>query len=1178
MTLVILKEWTNIQADATVTELFDPIWYLKNNRDVKQAGVDPFEHYILFGWKEGRDPVPWFSVEWYKRTALNQIADMSIEPLGHFLTIGRAGGFTPNEASEHELTEQARQYFDTEYYLDTYKDVADADICPWQHYLEYGWQEGRLPSATFNAEKYAHDYLNSDSPDRNPLLHYVAIGKDLGAKISYDISDEGPGTSSSIDALEHWLVLHRRGNVPYKDIEAIIWNSLLFDSDYYSQTTGLTGDKATLISDFLMRAPENCPNPSPEFSCAFYWKSYRDYIGEGINPLVHYLTEGHQRGMYPSPLAVLRDFNVINSWGEARIDLYFETLSFAPTYTPILDYMICGQHENARLTEMFDDNFIKRIYGPLIGDIGAPLSFALRHRRSAWVYGSESQLKSAAEDIRNCAFFDADFYAQRAGIAGTDVDPAEHYAIVGVLETIACHPDFEVDAYLSSNPDIAAAPVIPILHYEQHGRKEGRLIKNRSGQNKTSGEAKFDTNKETILLFSHEASRTGAPIVALNIARVLSQTHNVITWVGMDGALLEDFKAVSVELLIGWSGTDDIIEQLSEFDVKFAIVNSVVCHTVLPALRMQSVPVVSLIHEFANYVFPLGATSRMAFTSDVTVMPADIVVDATLKELDKLGSGSVPRNLIVRAQGYNTGSSREADITGREILDFIRVDPDNPRSRILFGAGLLQPRKGLDLFLQAAAVLKDDPDHDWSFIWVGGNYKPETDMVTSVYIEHQINAADLGRQFTFFDEQPTLEPFWDIADVFFLSSRLDPYPNVALDAFSRDVPVVCFQKATGIVALEAPFPWAVKAVPFADVAAAAQACHDFAKDRHEIRAKFQGHLGKQMMEALSFENYVEDILRFGAQAQVNETQVSATEKRLIAIDAVDLRRVSNYLPTVFQLNAPKRPSFLRRALAEFIHPGRIETGLELSDTFGLRRVCVHTEDADKIQPWSANYAELSNLKATEPLDMLVHIHVDDAELFSLFLKTNQSIAAYLKRAHVHVTGSSPSVLKALRDLDRKEVIVSDRPALDPIDRFRSLVETFPSAQAAFLELGKIKADTFFPKLRRSEPAMMQVLYSNAATRCLETAGCVAVVAPSQLGERSMEAEHALEYTGGVYAPRFAGVYETTFLKGFFELEHDALQEKRAGLSKDATSSAAAIVFMNYLRRQTGKTVSVFPVL
>ena len=45
--------------------LFDRDWYLRNNPDVMEAGVDPARHYVLHGGVEGRAPSPLFDADWY---------------------------------------------------------------------------------------------------------------------------------------------------------------------------------------------------------------------------------------------------------------------------------------------------------------------------------------------------------------------------------------------------------------------------------------------------------------------------------------------------------------------------------------------------------------------------------------------------------------------------------------------------------------------------------------------------------------------------------------------------------------------------------------------------------------------------------------------------------------------------------------------------------------------------------------------------------------------------------------------------------------------------------------------------------------------------------------------------------------------------------------------------------
>ena len=44
---------------------FDPAYYLAHNPDVAAAGVDPLQHCLTYGWKEGRDPNAFFSTTYY---------------------------------------------------------------------------------------------------------------------------------------------------------------------------------------------------------------------------------------------------------------------------------------------------------------------------------------------------------------------------------------------------------------------------------------------------------------------------------------------------------------------------------------------------------------------------------------------------------------------------------------------------------------------------------------------------------------------------------------------------------------------------------------------------------------------------------------------------------------------------------------------------------------------------------------------------------------------------------------------------------------------------------------------------------------------------------------------------------------------------------------------------------
>ncbi len=73
---------------------FDRAFYLGAHPDVAAAGEDPLEHFLIAGWREGRDPTPGFSLADYLE--LNpDVAASRVNPFVHYLTAGRAEGRAP---------------------------------------------------------------------------------------------------------------------------------------------------------------------------------------------------------------------------------------------------------------------------------------------------------------------------------------------------------------------------------------------------------------------------------------------------------------------------------------------------------------------------------------------------------------------------------------------------------------------------------------------------------------------------------------------------------------------------------------------------------------------------------------------------------------------------------------------------------------------------------------------------------------------------------------------------------------------------------------------------------------------------------------------------------------------------------------------------------------------------
>lgn len=184
------------EADLT-RHAFDGAFYLEGNPDVRDAGLDPLDHYISNGWREGRDPAPWFSILDYL-AANPDVAAQGVEPFGHYLREGNQAGrrlFSRVEAAEACPPSQApdlelvRQEFDSVFYLTHQTDGSVRGERAFEHYLDMGWKDGRDPNAWFSTRLYLETHPDVAINGVNPFVHYVLTGRgegrDLGQSLGF---------------------------------------------------------------------------------------------------------------------------------------------------------------------------------------------------------------------------------------------------------------------------------------------------------------------------------------------------------------------------------------------------------------------------------------------------------------------------------------------------------------------------------------------------------------------------------------------------------------------------------------------------------------------------------------------------------------------------------------------------------------------------------------------------------------------------------------------------------------------------------------------------------------------------------------------------------------------------------------------------------------------------------
>ena len=195
---------THHQQDAVVAglgprpPLFDSLWYLRQNPDVRQARVDPLAHYLQFGAAEGRAPHPLFDAAWYLRQNPD-VRDAGLDPLAHYMEFGAAEGRDP-----HPL-------FDGAFYCESYlRDVPNRPN-PLLHYVTSGAAQGLQPNRAFDAKGYAYQHDDGRECGKNALVHYVTVGRRKGLQPhplferDWYVARNPDVIASGMDAYEHFV-------------------------------------------------------------------------------------------------------------------------------------------------------------------------------------------------------------------------------------------------------------------------------------------------------------------------------------------------------------------------------------------------------------------------------------------------------------------------------------------------------------------------------------------------------------------------------------------------------------------------------------------------------------------------------------------------------------------------------------------------------------------------------------------------------------------------------------------------------------------------------------------------------------------------------------------------------------------------------------------------------------
>jgi glycosyltransferase involved in cell wall biosynthesis len=360
--------------------------------------------------------------------------------------------------------------------------------------------------------------------------------------------------------------------------------------------------------------------------------------------------------------------------------------------------------------------------------------------------------------------------------------------------------NFSQDHYYYSYPDIKKAGIAALRHYIQFGMNEGRHSLRDVRENQYAGDIPFDPDKETCMICTHDLSKTGAPIVALELARRAAKTHNVVVMSLRNGELLSAFQETSLGVFVSLNLDEDMsyVSMLDIGDIDFAVLNSVETSVIAKALVRRDIPFATYLHEFSEYTQPAHKMIFLSLFSDLLVFSSELVRDSWRNIFENINFDVDKHSMILPQAELQIGQvSRAEYVQSCENLSAL-LGVDCTNRRIIYGAGYAHWRKGTDMFVLTAQIARQR-DPEALFIWIGDGANHE-DENFGVWLDKHLREAGANSPDGNLFFLPAGEYYLDIckaADAFYLCSRLDPLPNVIFDAAKYGSHVVLFENASG---------------------------------------------------------------------------------------------------------------------------------------------------------------------------------------------------------------------------------------------------------------------------------------------------------------------------------------------------------------------------------------------
>ncbi|MEY4384600.1 MAG: hypothetical protein RI995_2142 [Bacteroidota bacterium] len=317
-----------------------------------------------------------------------------------------------------------------------------------------------------------------------------------------------------------------------------------------------------------------------------------------------------------------------------------------------------------------------------------------------------------------------------------------------------------------------------------------------------------------ILFIGHDANRAGAQIVLLNWLKE-QKKKGVENYLLLEsgGALLSQYQKYAkvwvwkVERNKGnrilkklpffkrEESLDDqptreevalLMRELRKERFDLLIANTVASLSLLRRIHGLRAELACYVHELDFSLSMYASEEDLKFLADKVnnVLVVSEKVGEVLQNRCQISSEKL-KMFPPMVELFKSSRSKQSDFLKQELG--IPLD-----AKVVLGCGLAEWRKGTDIFVRVARKLlkKGENVH---FIWLG-----ISSNLFSEEIKADCRMYDPEGKIHLVPVKADAKPYFEMADVFFLSSREDPFPLVMLEAASLGIPMVGFKGTGGI--------------------------------------------------------------------------------------------------------------------------------------------------------------------------------------------------------------------------------------------------------------------------------------------------------------------------------------------------------------------------------------------